>query len=1136
MDKTGINGFLLLIALATLGYICLFKLARLFKSNQGTLKQQEARKVTRQGLQQVYPALDAPDDTTVDIIAIHGLDTSAPTTWECRSDDQRIGDERKVINWLSDNDMLPKAVPRARIITYNWHTQFSKDAIELTLRDHANSLLLDLNAFRDRTGEPKTRPIVFIASCFGGLVLAKALTISASSAGRENGHGFVRDATVGVVFLGTPFKGTPAQRLAQWLVAYEGFMGEKASLTLIRDLGSNTKVLDDLVEQFLRGTNELHYHLPLHCFYETRPKNLTNKVLPLLLDEYMDGLPERINANTFLVDNESASLQGRGRTGLDCSHLMMNKFCPETNNFSRVGAVIRKFVSDAEDILSRRKIGYQAELFVVPYGRNSGFVGRESIMTIALAKIPPGVCPDDCQRTAIVGLGGVGKTQIALEAAFRVRDQGKDCFIFWVPAINAVTFENAYRDIGKKLHIPGINDDDADVTALSQSTYDWVLIVDNADDTDVIFGHAGFLNYLPFSHRGSILFTTRNHQIAMRLVARQENIIAATKMSRDEALEMLQSHLGAQQLQDAESTTSLLEFLSDLPLAIRQASAHMKIENMTATRYLEHCRTSDARFIELLSDGFEDLESYDAIQNSVATTWWISFRHMSQRYAPAVKLLKFMSFLAERDIPRSLLPELGHDLEMNEYLGTLKAYAFITEKNQASYDMHRLVRLAMQNWLVAERELEECVTNVLDHIARTFPLAEHETREICKRGWGLLSGKVAGTNHILGKYEDARISYQQSYEICAQTVGPEHYLTLRVKDQIAKMLGKLGKFKEAEKLHRSIFATRIRVLGGGHSDVAQSMHSLATILFTQGRYAEAEKLYRDALAIQRERFGNDGSTTIMTMRDLVLVLIRQKQYIEAEKLGLSALAIEQRAFGKDHPDTLTSIRNVTIIYHVTGNLEKSEKLHQEALEIRLRVLGSDHPKTATEMYYLAATKYRLGKYREAQKLLTDSVPISIRVFGRNHRITVENLCWLAKSLFRLGQYEKAKLLQQEVLALRTEVYGPGHWYVLRATERLADSLLKLREYEDAETMLRNLVVSYTRLQGKDSLDTLCSMHNHGLSLFRLGRYEEGKDVMGRVVSLRTKALGIDHPQTRGSLRILTSWTRERDGLSKWDVS
>jgi hypothetical protein len=104
--------------------------------------------------------------------------------------------------------------------------------------------------------------------------------------------------------------------------------------------------------------------------------------------------------------------------------------------------------------------------WIVPFGRNKDFVGRETILTDLVAKILPSGDEHDCQRTAIEGLGGVGKTQIALETAFRIGDAHPDCSIFWVPAVDATTFENAYRAIGQQLKVPGIEEEKADVKAL----------------------------------------------------------------------------------------------------------------------------------------------------------------------------------------------------------------------------------------------------------------------------------------------------------------------------------------------------------------------------------------------------------------------------------------------------------------------------------------------------------------------------------------------------------------------------------------------------------------------------------------------------------------------------------------------
>ena len=376
----------------------------------------------------------------------------------------------------------------------------------------------------------------------------------------------------------------------------------------------------------------------------------------------------------------------------------------------------------------------------MPFGRNKDFVGRQSVLDQLLERIPPSADEGDCQRTVIEGLGGIGKTQIALEAAFRVRANHQDCSVFWVPAVNAPMFENAYREIGRQLKIQGIDDDEADIkllvkAALSQSDNDWLLIIDNADDVELLFGTATSLcDYLPFSRKGSILFTTRNHTVVRKLDIRQANVIYTTEMSRSEAIELLQLNLDGAQISDSESTTRLLDFLADLPLAIKQASAYMDQTGITTTQYLEYCQSSDEHLIGLLGKNFEAPARYESIQNPVATTWLISFRHISRDSPLAAQYLRFMSFLAEKDIPKTLLPSSDSELDVYEAIGTLKAYAFISERTgQESYDVHRLVRLAMRNWLAEEGELRVCVTAVIQRLDELYPFPEYENRVIWTR-------------------------------------------------------------------------------------------------------------------------------------------------------------------------------------------------------------------------------------------------------------------------------------------------------------------------------------------------------------------------------------------------------------------
>ena len=362
-------------------------------------------------------------------------------------------------------------------------------------------------------------------------------------------------------------------------------------------------------------------------------------------------------------------------------------------------------------------------VWLVPFDLNKNFVGREPILQQLVEKADPHADTRCTQRTAVEGLGGVGKTQIALEAACRIRDKHPDCSVFWVPAVDITSFEKAYREIGRELKINGIDEDKGDVKQLVKAALShrgcstWFLVVDNADDKKLLLDKtaSSLAQHLPFNNNGSILFTAQNHEVAVDLVdSPSEDIILIDRMSDAEARELLTRDLKDKQVRDAISVASLLNFLTNLPLAIKQATAYIAKTGITVARYIDYCRSSNENTIRLLSRDFEDRTRYKESKNPVATTWLISFEHLSRDTPLAAQYLRFLCFLAEEDIPMSLLPLANDEIKADEAIGALTAYAFITQREaEESFDIHRLVRLATQNWVDGKGEREEWITKAI---------------------------------------------------------------------------------------------------------------------------------------------------------------------------------------------------------------------------------------------------------------------------------------------------------------------------------------------------------------------------------------------------------------------------------------
>ncbi|EXA53652.1 hypothetical protein FOVG_01387 [Fusarium oxysporum f. sp. pisi HDV247] len=774
----------------------------------------------RLGLHQIVPSPDSvAGHTTIDIIAIHGLGTESPRTWEFKRS------EGRVVNWLADEDMLPATVPEARIFTYDWNANYFQDAPVQTLLSHADTLLAHIAETRD----VKSRPIIFIASCFGGLVLIEAI----NRAGQEGSpYRHVLLSTVGIVFLATPFNGADASREARWQVVVGGIMGEDTSTELIKDLEQKHVLVHRRVQKFTEIANADAIRLHLYCFFETKKTEILRRVFP---SNWARRFSTRFT-HKILVTESSACLLGFPSLPLDVTHSGMNKFDgPGNSCYKLVKDQIRRMANDALTALNRRQSCKVTQIllligsdqssaprqhWMVPFERNEGFVGREDVLRLLLDRISPSANKDACQRTVIQGLGGIGKTQIALEAAFRLRDADPSCSVFWVPAVDATTFENAYRDIGRRLGVAGLDDDKADVKTLVQAaisredTGRWLLIIDNVDDPELMFGSGALTQYLPCSTNGSILLTTRTREVTNQLDIYAAGIIEPTKMKREEAREMLQARLREEQVLDRASTDSLLDFLYDLPLAIRQASAYMFKTGISTARYLEHCLSSDATLVKLLSREFEDRGRYDRIKNPVATTWLISFEHISRDGPRAGEYLEFICFLAERGIPISLLPPASDKMETEEALGTLEAYGFITRREEGeSLDMHRLVRLAMWNWLRQEGQARRRYCDVVQRLDEVFPFPEHENREIWMR-------YMAHAQRVV-----------ESDEECEDEEA--------IMNNLGNVLDDMGEYKEAEKMHRETLEAREKVLGKEHPSTLDSMNNLALVL-RKSRGVEAE--------------------------------------------------------------------------------------------------------------------------------------------------------------------------------------------------------------------------------------------------------------------------------------------------------
>ncbi|KAL4935266.1 hypothetical protein BDV06DRAFT_217551 [Aspergillus oleicola] len=372
---------------------------------------------------------------------------------------------------------------------------------------------------------------------------------------------------------------------------------------------------------------------------------------------------------------------------------------------------------------ANHKDAHRNRYLMIPFSRNPHFVDRQKEIWEIEDFI---TMPDGPKKLAITGLGGVGKTQIALELAYRMRDREPECSIFWIPCTSYEAVEQAYMSMAQMVGLRNV--EPAEVkehlkTYFSQTDEKWILIFDNADDMDMwIKGNPTappLKNIIPRSKNGHVLFTSRNRKLAVNLAS--PNVLSIPDVDQRTAKEILRNLLIRKDLlRDDYMMNALLEQLAFLPLAISQAAAYINQNDISLARYMSLLGEQERSMIELLGEEFEDDRRYAEIQNTVATTWLISFLQIQQVDEVASDYLLFMACINPRNIPESILPATTSAKRRVEALGLLKAYSFVSvQVDESILSLHRLVHLATRNWLRKRETLESWVEKAADQLDKT---------------------------------------------------------------------------------------------------------------------------------------------------------------------------------------------------------------------------------------------------------------------------------------------------------------------------------------------------------------------------------------------------------------------------------
>jgi tetratricopeptide (TPR) repeat protein len=707
--------------------------------------------------------------------------------------------------------------------------------------------------------------------------------------------------------------------------------------------------------------------------------------------------------------------------------------------------------------------------------RNPFFTGRATHLEIIRQALTQTASAAPTQPQAISGLGGIGKTQTAIEYVYRYRNGY--AAILWSGADSRHALVSGFAALANLLNLPEKEEQDLSVVAAAvrrwlASNSGWLLVLDNVEDLALID------QFVPVGAAGHLLITTRLHAtgefaaaIELKQMELEEGALfllrRAKVIPKDRSLE-------ATGEVDQALARQICAELDGLPLALNQAGAFIEETPSTLAEYLALYRTGGA----VMRARRGKLAPHHP---SVTITFSLAFARVAEANSAAAELVGGCAFLAPAAIPEEIFTEAGGEwgepiagsitkpLAWAEAIEKAGRFALISrDAKHRSLHIHRLVQEVLKDDMDVPTRTH-WAGRAVHALARVFPPPEFQNWIQCERliahareaarlveEYGLGSVAAARLLNDAGGYLEHRAQYaegkvllERALTIFEKELGPRHAESARTLNNIATLDVKQGRPADAEPLLRRALAIMEEALGSDHLDVATGFNNLAVFYDNQDRSTEAEPLHLRALAVTEEAVGPNHPRTGLSLNSLAVCYGNQGRHEEAERLYLRARSIMERVL-PGHPDTATVLFNLAELYRGKSHAD-AEPLHQRALAIREQALGPNHPETASSLNSVASCYQTEGRSADAERLFRRALAIRHKTFNPNEPAIAYSLSNLAGLYYGERRYAEAEPLSRRALTILEEALGPTHPKTVQMRGHYATLLRKLdRETEAKE--------------------------------------------------------------------------------------
>jgi tetratricopeptide (TPR) repeat protein len=686
----------------------------------------------------------------------------------------------------------------------------------------------------------------------------------------------------------------------------------------------------------------------------------------------------------------------------------------------------------------------------VPYPRNPFFTGRDKVVAELWEQLSKGNSAPVAQ--VITGLGGIGKTQTAVEYAHRYRDKYKA--VLWLNADSTPDLKAGYGELARQLQLPHEETDlDQSVHALLQwlaTQVGWLLVFDNADDPALL------KSFIPTTEHGHILLTSRANDFQDLGIIKP---VELRELPVEDATSFLLSRCHRQEAgaEERDAAERLAGELDGLPLALEQAAAYIAASKGTKFRsYLESYQSEGLKRLEARHPA---LGKYP---RSVVSTWIANFDAVEKESRTAADVLRLSSFLAPDTIPFGLLtkgaselgPQVrdtlamtgGDPLVVNDLLQPLGRFSLIRIDGHAeTFSIHRVVQDVLRD-AMHDTDRRVWAERTVRAVNRAFPMVAYCNWPSCGRllphalavaylikqyrmefpEAGQILHQVAVYLRERGQYGEVEPLFLQAMEIRRAALGEHHPDYAESLNDLAELYREMGRFADAEPLYERAAEIRRTALGEYQPGYAESLNDLAELYSQMGRLAEAEPLYERAAEIRRTALGEHHPDYAESLNDLAELYKEMGRFADAEPLYERAAEIRRTALGEHHPDYAESLNNLAILCYTTGRLVQAETLYVKAAEIVRTTLGERHPRYATTLNNLAGLYSAMGYHAQAEPLYERAVEVHRTALGDHHPGYAAPLNNLAGLYVDMGRHAEAEALYLRAIKLIRATLGERH--------------------------------------------------------------------------------------------------------------